>query len=106
MKQYSADLREWLLRAIDAGLSQTESARLFGAGTSTIKRWRRRQRQSGSVSASLRPGRSRRIGPAAETALVVQVRAAPDATLAEHGAAWAASTGVEVSRAAISRALA
>lgn len=106
MKQSSADLRERLLRAIDAGLSQTEAARLFGVGTSTIKRWRRRQRQTGSVSAWPRPGRSRRIGPAAETALVARVRATPDATLAEHCAAWAASTGVKVSQATMSRALA
>ena len=44
VKQYSVDLRERLLRAIDAGLSQAEAARLFGVGTATIERWRRRQR--------------------------------------------------------------
>jgi len=32
MKQYSADLRERLLGAIDAGLPQAEAARLFGIG--------------------------------------------------------------------------
>jgi transposase len=105
MKQYSADLRERLLGAIDAGLPQAEAARLFGVGRSTIKRWRTRQRQTGSVTASPRPGRSRRIGRAAETALVAQVRAAPDATLVEHCARWAAVTGVEVSPATMSRAL-
>ena len=47
-----------------------------------------------SVAASPRPGRSRRIGREAEPALVAQVRAAPDATLAEHCARWAAATGV------------
>ena len=38
MKRYSADLRERLLGAIDAGLPQAEAARLFGVGVSTIKR--------------------------------------------------------------------
>ena len=84
MKQYSADLRERLLGAIDAGLPQAEAARLFGVGLSTIKRWRQRRQETGGVAASPRPGRSRRIGPEAEPALVAQVRAAPDATLAEH----------------------
>ncbi|HEV2129002.1 MAG TPA: helix-turn-helix domain-containing protein [Thermomicrobiales bacterium] len=40
MKQYSVDLRERLLVATDAGLSQAEAARIFGVGTSTISRWR------------------------------------------------------------------
>ncbi len=105
MKQYSADLRERLLGAIDAGLPQAEAARLFGVGISTIKRWRRRRRQTGTVQASSRPGRTRRITREAEATLVAQVRATPDATLAEHCATWAAATGVVVSPSTMSRAL-
>lgn len=104
MKQYSADLRERLLGAIDAGLPPAEAARLFGVGSSSIKRWRRR-RQTGTVQASPRPGRPRRISVSAEAALVAQVRATPDATLAEHCATWAAATGVMVSPSTMSRAL-
>ena len=59
VKQDSADLRERLLGAIDAGLPQAEAARLFGVGLSTIKRWRRRRQETGGVLASPRPGRSR-----------------------------------------------
>lgn len=105
MKQYSADLRERLLGAIDAGLPQAEAARLFGVGASTSKRWRRRQQETGSLAASPRPGRRRRIGREAESALIAQVRAASDATLAEHCAAWTAKTGVWLSVATMSRAL-
>ena len=65
MKQYSVDLRERLLRAIDAGLSVAEAARLFGVGTSTIARWRRLRRETGSLAAAPRPGRRPRIGPTA-----------------------------------------
>ena len=104
MKQYSADLRERLLGAIDAGLPQAEAERLFSVGLSTIKRWRQRRGQTGSLTASPHPGRSRRIGREAEGALVSQVRAAPDATLAEHGAQWEETTGVSVSPATMSRA--
>jgi putative transposase len=105
MKQYSADLRERLLGAIDAGLPQAEAARLFGVGVSTIKRWRRRWHETGSVAATPRPGRPRRVGAEAEAALVAQVRAAPDATLAEHCAIWASATGITLSPATMSRAL-
>ena len=105
MKQYSADLRERLLRAIDAGLSQAEAARLFGVSLSSLKRWRTRQQQTGAVQAAPRPGRTRRIPRAAETALVAQVQAMPDATLVEHCAMWAERTGVVVSPSTMSRAL-
>ena len=105
MKQYSADLRERLLGAIDAGLPQAATARLFGVGLSTFTRWRQRRHQTGSVTASARPGRRRRIGREAEETLVAQVQAAPDAMLAEHCAAWGAKTGVDVSVATMWSAL-
>ena len=99
MKQYSADLRERLLGAIDVGLPQAEAARYFGVGESSIKRWRHRRQATGSLSASPRPGRED------EAALLAQVQAAPDATLAEHCATWAARTGVALSASTMSRAL-
>jgi transposase len=105
MKQYAVDLRERLLGAIDAGLSQVEAARLFGVGTATIERWGRRQRETGGVVPRPRPGRPPRIGPAPTAALTAQVRAHPDATLAEQGARWEAEQGVSLSPATMSRAL-
>jgi transposase len=105
VKQYSADLRERLLGAIDAGLPQAEAARFLGVGESSIKRWRQRRQATGSLAASPRPGRPRRIGREAEAALLAHVHAAPDATLREHCATWAAATGVHLSAATMSRAL-
>jgi transposase-like protein len=64
MKQYSADLRERLLGAIDAGLPVAEAARLLGICPSTIRRWRSRRRATGSVAPRSRSGRTPRIGPA------------------------------------------
>jgi transposase len=103
MKQYSADLRERLLWAIDAGLSHAEAARLFGVSTTTIKRWKRRRRDNGSVAAQVRPGRTPLIGPEQRAALEAQLRATPDATLAEHCAVWERARGVRVSEATMSR---
>jgi transposase len=106
VKQYSVDLRERLLRAIDAGLSVGEAARLFGGGKSTINRWRRRLREAGDLRPRARPGRRPHLGPERAPGLLAQVRAAPDATLAEHCLAWERATGVVVSTATMSRALA
>ncbi len=105
MKQYSADLRERLLGAIDAGLPQAEAARLFGVCGSTIGRWRRRQRTTGSVAARPRPGRIPRIGADRAPVLRAQVAAHSDATLAAHCARWEAEQGVRLSVATMSRVI-
>lgn len=105
MKQYSADLRERLVGAIDAGLPLAEGARIFGVCPSTIRRWRQRQRTTGTVTARLRPGRPPRIGRTQALALQTQVAAHPDATLAQHCAWWEAEQGVHVSVATMSRVI-
>jgi transposase len=103
MKPYSADLRERLLGAIDAGLPVAEAARRFRVCPSTIRRWRVRQHTTGSVAARPRPGRTPRIGSAQAAVLAAQVAAQADATLAQHCARWEAEQGVRVSIATMSR---
>ncbi len=105
MKQYSVDLRERLLGAIDADLSQAEASRLFGVGTSTITRWRQRRAATKTLHPTPRPGRPPRIGAADAAALQTQVAAAPDATLAEHCAIWAREQEMAVSVATMSRVI-
>jgi transposase len=104
VKQYSADLRERRLGAIDAGLPLAEAAHLFGVCPSTIRRWRQRQRTTGAVMACPRPGRAPRIGWKQAATLQAQVAAAPDATLAVHCAVWE-QQGVRVSVATMSRGI-
>jgi transposase len=105
MKQYPADFRDRLLRALDAGLARAEATRTFGVPERTIRRWQQRRRETGQVAPTPRLGRRRRIGAESEPRLRTQVRAHPDATLAEHCARWAAEQGVAVSVATMSRAL-
>ena len=106
MKQYPADFRDRLLRALDAGLARAEATRTFGVPERTIRRWQQRRRETGEVAPKPRVGRRRQIGPAAESPLRAQVAAHPDATLAEHCARWATDHGVTVSVATMSRSLA
>jgi transposase len=105
MKQYPADFRDRLLRALDAGLGRAEATRTFGVTDRTIRRWQQRRREIGTVAATPRRGRHRHIGAEVEPTLCEQVRSHPDATLAEHCAVWAAAQGVTVSAATMSRAL-
>ena len=105
MKQYPADFRDRLLRALDAGLARAEATRTFGVPDRTIRRWQQHRRETGSVAPKRRVGRRRHIGVAAEPAVRAQVAAHPDATLAEHCTRWASDHGVTVSVATMSRAL-
>lgn len=105
MKQYPADFRDRLLRALDAGLARAEAARAFGVSERTIQRWQRRRRETGAAAPAPRPGRPPRLGAAGSPALEAQLRATPDATLAEHCDRWAAATGARVSPATMSRAV-
>src|SRR5262249_30657730 len=105
MKQYPADFRERLLRALDAGLGQAQATRTFGVPDRTIRRWRQQRRERGTVAPRSRPGRHRQIGAADDAALREQVRTYPDATLAEHCAIWATTHGTMVSVATMSRAI-
>lgn len=104
MKQYSRDLRERALRQVDAGRPVGEVAVLFGVHRATLLRWRRRA-AVGELAPRPRPGRTPVIGRAQHPALAAQAMGWPDATLAEHCAAWTTSTGVAVSQATMCRAL-
>jgi transposase len=106
MKQYPADFRDRLLRAIDAGLAEAEAVQRFGVHRTTLARWQARRGATGSPAPKARPGRARLLGPADEAALRAQVVARPDATLADHCDRWAADHEARPSPATMSRALA
>jgi transposase len=82
-----------------------EVARLFDVSEASLYRWRRQQRTRGAVTPGQSSGRARKIPATQEAALRAQVAAQPDATLAEHCAQWAATHGVVVSLATMSRLL-
>jgi|SRR5215211_5814709 len=105
MKTYPVEFRERALAALDGGRPLGEVAAVLGVGTASLKRWRRRRRETGSAAPAAKPGRPPRVGRERHAALAAQVRAAPDATLAEHCAAWAAATGLRVSPATMCRLL-
>jgi transposase len=101
----SDDVRERALAAIDEGRSVADVAAFYQNDPSTIRRWIRQRRATGSGLSRPRSGRPRKIGPDQEPALVAQVAAHPDATLARHCQLWRAAHGVRISISAMRRRL-
>src|ERR671921_2307390 len=105
MNAYSRDLRLKTLAAIDRGIPRAEVQDLFGISRSTIKRWLKRRRQTGSIETMKIPGRPAVKGEALRQWLPSQLERNPDLTLAEHCEAFFDETGVEVSEATMSRSI-
>jgi transposase len=106
MKAYSQDLRERIVRAVEGGMPKVEAARVYQVGLTTVKRYLVQWRREHHLQHKVSPGRPAQIPPAHYPALEAQVRATPDATLAEHCAAWEAAHGVRLSVSAMQRTLA
>jgi transposase len=96
VRAYSMDLRERVVAAVDAGMTQPQAAAGFGVSLRTVERYLGRRRSTGSLAAT-----AQRHGPEPKTQqlhawLPARLDAAADATLAEHVAAFVAAGGEPV----------
>lgn len=105
MKAYSIDLRTKVVAAIERGEPRATAAATFGVSRATIMRWLRRHR-AGTLKPRPIPGRPARLSAALATGLEAQLRARPDATVAEHCVAWEQMTGQAVRPTTLRRAVA
>ena len=101
----SADFRERLAAAVDAGLPPGEAATRFRVSVRSVYRWVARHRRGASLADKPRSGRPPKLGPDGDALLRAQVAAHPDATLPEHADRLAAATGVRLSPSHLSRRL-
>jgi len=106
MKPYSNDLRQRILDAVDHGTPRQQIVELLQVSLSTIKRYLRQRRQTGTLSAKSIPGRPAKYGAALDAELPAQLAAHDDATLEQHCQWWEQTHGVRVSTASMSRAIA
>jgi transposase len=83
MRPYSQDLREKIIRALEADHTQEEAADRFSVSLSFVEKLWRRWRETGSCAALPRAGGRQRALREHEAALRAGVAAQPDATLAE-----------------------
>jgi transposase len=104
MKAYSQDLRLRVLRAIDAGASQSQVAEQFVVSVPTIKRYLKQRRESGHVLPKAIPGRPNVKGAALQAHLRAQLQAHPDLRREEHCRLFKEAHGMQVSPASITRA--
>ena len=101
----SGDVRERALAALDAGRSVADIAACVRADPSTVRRWRRQRTLHEDAGPRPRSGRPRLVAEDDHADLLAQVRALPDATLADHAVRWAAERGVRLSVSTMGRAL-
>ena len=106
MKAYSEDLRERVVRAVAIGTPRRAVAATFAVSVPTIERWLRLKRETGSLAPRPVPGPAAVKTDALVVALPERLAEGADATLAEQCSWWRAASGVEVSTATMSRALA
>jgi transposase len=100
------DLRERVVAAVDAGLSQSQAAARFGVSLRTVERYLARRRATGSLAATeQRHGPEPTVRRRLQAWLPARLETAADATLAEHAAAFLAAGGQPVSLASMSRAI-
>ncbi|MGI4884054.1 MAG: hypothetical protein ACRYFR_03745 [Janthinobacterium lividum] len=107
MRAYSEDLRK---RVADAckqpGATVGQVAARFSVSESFVRKMRRRERTTGSLTALAHSGGPAPLrGPGAQVLLVACLRQQPDATLDELGLWLAAAGGPAVSRATLGRAV-
>ena len=101
----SRDLRDRLLQAHDAGVSDAAIARTTGVSVRSLGRWRARRAQGQSLAPTPPPGLARRLSSEQEAHVVAQVAEPPAATLDEHRMRLAAEHGLRMSRATTGRIL-
>ena len=100
VQAYSMDLRERIVAAVDAGLTQAQAAERFGVSLRTVERYLARRRATGSLAPTAyrhgpRPEKTQRL----QAWLPARLQVAADATLTEHAAL--ADLGYEGERAAL-----
>jgi transposase len=106
MKAYSLDLREKVMAAVAAGKqSNRKLAEAFGISESTIEKWTRRRRETGSVAPSPHAGGTARVLAAHHAFLRAAIKAQPDISLDELGRRLATERHVRVSASMVSREL-
>src|SRR4051794_41720116 len=98
------DLRERVVAAVDAGMTQLAAAERFGVSLRTVERYLARRRVTGSlVATQQRHGPEPTVRRQLQAWLPDRLAAAADATLAEHVTAFVAAGGARGAAASLAR---
>lgn len=106
MKPYSQDLRERVLAVVNGDQqSLSEIAQVFGISESTVDKWCKRQRDTGSTAARPFAGGRRRILQACSAMIRAAVKKQPDVSLVELCERVQAAHGIHASPSMMCREL-
>jgi transposase len=106
MKAYCEDLRRKIVDAIERGMPNTQAARTFGVGISTVKRYATKAQKGESLEPGKAPGKRPKIDERVGKLLEEDLKERPFATLKERCEYVEAMSGVWVSRSTMCRAIA
>ncbi len=84
MKSYSEDLRKKIVAAVERGMSESETARLFGVSLSSVKRYVGLASSGESLAPKKRPGRAPKADEVTKRLLNEDMKERPAATIAER----------------------
>ena len=83
VRPYSLDLRERVVRRVEAGRSVREVAVVFGVSVASVVRWSQRKRQTGSAAAKPMGSRLARSLAGQRDWMLARLAEKPDLTLRE-----------------------
>jgi len=106
MQAYSLDLRQRVLDACQSGQSEREVAARFALSLSSVQRYKRAHRATGSLAPVPWPGRAPKIKKEHQDQLQTLVASKTDWTLASLCDAWKAHHGTTVAVDVMGRTLA
>lgn len=105
MSGYSPDLRARIVAAREAGQPIKWIAEMYQVSESSVKRYVRRYRETGSTTATVQRREQPLIGEAHREQLAAMVKADSDASLEAYCEQWQQRTGMQVSIQTMSRVL-
>jgi transposase len=105
MNAYSEDLRKKIVEATERGTPNTEVARAFGVGVSSVKRYVATAREGRSLAPKRRPGSKPKLDERARKLLEADLEERPAAILPERRKFLERVAGVRVSDSTVSRML-
>ena len=105
MKPYSEDLRERIVKAVEAGTSKSGAARLFGVSLSSVKRYARIVHRGDSLKPRKGGGRPPKTDQTTSKLLQEDVKERPAATVADRRRFLHSTTGNALSDSTVLRLL-
>ena len=105
MKPYSEDLRVRIVKAVEEGMSKSETARLFGVSLSSVKRYVRLASRGASLAPKKGGGRPLKADETTRKLLEEDVEERPAATIPERCRFLRSATNKSLSTSTVRRLL-